>query len=200
VLAAADAVLLAWYPGPRGGAAVARLLTGDAQPVGRLPVTLPAGPGVVPARWNERMTPDDVYRDAPRTALAPFGAGSGYAAVELVGCRVDVRDDGLHVEVGVRGPAGSGGAWTGPAEEVVRVVARRRGALEWTRPELVAFSRVRVNPGERTALTLTVPLDRAFVADPAPLARVDTELTVTVGERTARHVVAPRPGADDGGR
>ncbi|MFE6970638.1 glycoside hydrolase family 3 N-terminal domain-containing protein [Isoptericola sp. NPDC057653] len=192
VLATADAVLLAWYPGPRGGRALARLLVGDAQPVGRLPVTLPAGPGVVPARWNERMTPDGVYRDAPTAALATVGAGSGYADVGLLGWRVAARHGGLVVEVDVLGRAAGGAvAWTGPAEEVVRVVVRRRGSLEWTRLELAAFARVRVRPGERATVVLTVPRDRAFVAEPAPLALVETDLTVVVGTRSERRTVAP---------
>ena len=201
VLGAADATLVAWYPGPQGGTAVARLLVGDAQPVGRLAVTLPAAPGAVPARWNERISPDGVYRDVGVTALAGVGAGQGYAETEVEGCRAEVSEDTVQVEVDVRGPrpAPDAGGWHGPAEEVVRVVARRRGSLEWTRPELVAFARVRLAPGERRTVTLTVPGDRAFVADPAPLARVDTELTVAVGGRTARFVVAPQtlaPGSD----
>ena len=35
----ADAVFLAWYPGARGGSAVAKLLFGEASPSGKLPVT-----------------------------------------------------------------------------------------------------------------------------------------------------------------
>jgi beta-glucosidase len=38
---AAGAVLEAWYPGERGGAAVARTLYGDVDPAGRLPATFP---------------------------------------------------------------------------------------------------------------------------------------------------------------
>jgi beta-glucosidase len=199
VLGTADATLLAWYPGPQGGAAVARILVGDAQPVGRLAVTLPGAPGVVPARWNERIAADGVYRDVDVTALAGLGAGVGYGTTEVEGWRVVASAGAVRVEVDVRGPAAAGGGsggWPGPVEEVVRVVARRRGALEWTRPELVTFARVRLAPGERRTVTLTVPAARAFVPDPAPLARVDTELTVAVGEWTTRTVVtAGAPGA-----
>ena len=35
----ADAILLTWYPGARGGDAIAELLFGDASPSGKLPVT-----------------------------------------------------------------------------------------------------------------------------------------------------------------
>ena len=39
--ASVGAVLEAWYPGQRGGPAIARLLFGDALPAGRLPFTHP---------------------------------------------------------------------------------------------------------------------------------------------------------------
>ena len=41
----ADALLTAWYPGEQGGKAVASLLFGDANPSGRLPVSIPRSVG-----------------------------------------------------------------------------------------------------------------------------------------------------------
>ena len=43
------ALLEAWYPGEEGGAALAAVLFGDADPSGRLPVSFPQHPGDVPA-------------------------------------------------------------------------------------------------------------------------------------------------------
>jgi beta-glucosidase len=96
------AVLEAWYPGGRGGPAIANLLTGRANPSGRLPVSFPASldqlprPEIVGAGANgERPAagtkpiplpykegPDVGYRWYARQKskpLFPFGYGLSYA-------------------------------------------------------------------------------------------------------------------------
>ncbi len=47
-LADVGAVLQAWYPGQRGGTALARLISGNAAPEGRLPMTFPANAQQLP--------------------------------------------------------------------------------------------------------------------------------------------------------
>jgi beta-glucosidase len=99
------AVLELWLPGDSYGTALARLLYGDADPGGRLPVTFPAdatqGPGVTPASYPGTLSPSGAvetvrfdegllvgYRfwDARgQTPLFPFGYGLSYASFEVEG-------------------------------------------------------------------------------------------------------------------
>jgi beta-glucosidase len=87
------AVLEAWYPGERGGHAIARLLFGDVNPSGRLPLTFPVSEADLatagsPARWpgdahnidyDEGLLLGYRWYDAKRIApLFPFGFGLSY--------------------------------------------------------------------------------------------------------------------------
>ncbi|MGI8334016.1 beta-glucosidase [Actinomadura scrupuli] len=51
------AVVEAWYPGEQGGTALARVLYGDVDPGGRLPVTFPAAEGDTPVAGDPRRYP-----------------------------------------------------------------------------------------------------------------------------------------------
>ena len=78
------AILEAWYPGTKGGTAVANLLFGDANPGGRLPFTWPRNAGQVPLFYahNRTQAPEDQgkrYWEEESTPLYPFGYGLSYS-------------------------------------------------------------------------------------------------------------------------
>ncbi len=83
VAEACGAVLYAWYPGPDGGAAVADVLAGHREPLGRLPVSLPATSGTLPVAYDERLESALRYVDAEARPVFGFGAGLGYASFAL---------------------------------------------------------------------------------------------------------------------
>lgn len=51
-----DAVMHLWYPGDKGGKAVAQVLFGDYSPSGRLPITFPIHEGQLPLVYNHKPT------------------------------------------------------------------------------------------------------------------------------------------------
>jgi len=68
----AAAVLEAWYPGQKGGEAIAEILSGAANPSGRLPVTFPL---------SERQLPHPKIQGDPTGApIGPVGRGGHYGA------------------------------------------------------------------------------------------------------------------------
>lgn len=74
---AAGAVLEVWYPGESGGTALADLLSGKANPSGRLPVTFYRSVDDLPAFTDYSMA-RRTYRYFQRPVEYPFGFGLSY--------------------------------------------------------------------------------------------------------------------------
>ncbi|MGW0904840.1 glycoside hydrolase family 3 N-terminal domain-containing protein [Streptomyces sp. NPDC002853] len=174
----ARAVLCAWYPGPWGGRAVADVLFGRAEPVGRLPVSVPRSAAQLPVFYNAKDHGYRGYVDQPATALHAFGHGLSYTTVRygeprLSRERAPVTDPALTCSVAVTN--------TGPrsVRETVQLYVRRlSGSSSWPRVrELRGFARVDLAPGERAEVAFVVAadtlasLDRAleFVVEPGEL-------------------------------
>jgi beta-glucosidase len=67
------AVLEAWYPGQKGGEAIAAILSGAANPSGRLPVTFPIG--------EDQLPHPKVQGDLSGAPIGPVGRGGHYGAM-----------------------------------------------------------------------------------------------------------------------
>jgi len=154
------AILEAWYPGTEGGAAVADLLMGDANPGGKLPVTWPRSVGQIPTYYAQNLTqiPRELstrYWDASSAPLYPFGYGLSYSSFSVGNPRLDassMRTDGsLHVAVDVQNTSAVAG------DEVVQIYTHQRaGSASRPRRELKGFMRLRLNAGEKRTVTLTL--------------------------------------------
>ena len=149
----ADAILLTWYPGARGGRAVAELLFGDASPSGKLPVTFYRNEALdeMPAFTDYSMK-DRTYRYYTGTPLYPFGYGLSYADMQLSGLSAD-RESAC-VTVSNRSDFA--------ADEVVELYIRDNESPDApVNPILCGFARVSLAPGESKAIR--IPLHaRAF--------------------------------------
>ena len=72
-LARTAAVLEAWYPGQRGGEAIADILSGAADPSGRLPVTFPMS--------KQQLPHPEIQGDPNGAPSGPVGRGGHYGAI-----------------------------------------------------------------------------------------------------------------------
>ncbi|MFD9742004.1 glycoside hydrolase family 3 N-terminal domain-containing protein [[Kitasatospora] papulosa] len=162
----AAAVLSAWYPGPWGGRAVADVLFGEAEPQGRLPVSVPRSAAQLPVFYNGKDHGYRGYVDQPATARHPFGHGLSYTTVEYGEPRLSLAAAGADAfagdEDGSRAPVSCevrvSNTGARPVRETVQLYVRRvRGGTTWPRTrELRGFVQVELAPGESTDVTFPV--------------------------------------------
>nr|WP_226898480.1 glycoside hydrolase family 3 N-terminal domain-containing protein [Mangrovicoccus algicola] len=163
-----DALLYAWHGGIAGPEGVADILTGAADPTGRLAVTLPMHPGETPlsyateptgrpfpGRFQKFLTGWLDLEDAAVPAAYPFGFGLTYGHVEYSEVMADVPGGGAAgmAEVSVDITNTSDRAVT---ETVQMYISDPEARI--TRPSrlLKDFRRVPVAPGETRRVTFEV--------------------------------------------
>ena len=154
----AAAVLLAFQPGQEGAEAIGDLLTGAANPSGRLVVSIPKNVGAVPYYYNHKLKSGGAPIAYHFGSKYAFGYGLSYTQFKYGDLRIKedrVGNDGT-VEVSV--DLENTGAREGC--EVVQLYVRDVYA-SLVRPvkELKGFQRVNLQPGQRAAVTFSIPVD-----------------------------------------
>ena len=165
-------LLLLWYPGQEGGAALADVLLGQVSPSGRLPFAIPTHADHLPpfAPRAPQITYDlwHGYRRLQRhhhPAAYPFGFGLSYGRFVLSEAAL-VHQGGQAVEVGVQVQVQVQNGGPMAAAAVVQVYLEPPGlAVERPPRTLVAFQRVPLQAGESRRISLAVPLRRLAFFD-----------------------------------
>ena len=146
----AAAVVQAWYPGQAGGTAIARMLTGQVSPAGRLPVTFYASTSDLPAFTDYSMK-NRTYRYYTGTPLWGFGYGLSYTTFRYGTPKLSDATLAAGKPLSLTVPVKNTGKIA--SDEVVEAY------LKTPQPDgpthsLVAFERVHLNPGESRDVTL----------------------------------------------
>jgi beta-glucosidase len=145
------AILVAWYPGQRGGSAVADVLFGDANPAGRLPVTFYRADEKLPA-FDDYAMRGRTYRYFEGEPLYPFGHGLSYTDFAYSALKLDRSNAGSNDQVRVSLKVKNSGARAG--DEVVQLYLRpARPQRERALRELRGFQRVSLQPGEERTVS-----------------------------------------------
>lgn len=161
-----DALLEAWYPGTEGGAAIADLLFGHANPSGKLTMSFPYSVGQVPVYYNHFNTgrpnrpdaPDHYvskYLDIPNEPLLPFGYGLSYTSFTYSEMRLSnetvTPSESITASIQITNTGERAG------EEIVQLYVRDI-AGEIVRPmkELKGYQKVCLEPGEMKEISFTI--------------------------------------------
>ena len=141
----ADAIVAAWYPGQSGGDAIARVLAGDYNPAGRLPVTFYRSTRDLPPYVSYDMK-GRTYRYFTGRPLFPFGYGLSYTrfaySAPSLSTTVLRAGETLRVSTQVRNAGNRAG------DEVVQAYLTYPERPLSPRHALVGFTRVTLQPGE----------------------------------------------------
>ena len=169
------AIVEAWYPGEKGGTAVANVLFGKVNPSGRLNMTIPQSTGHIPTYYNyvnsakginrEPGTIEKPGRDYVYSSTAPlfsFGYGLSYTTFSYDNLKVsaDTLHSGKPIQVSV--DVHNSGSVAG--KEVVQLyLGNKVNSVSTPVEELKRFSKISINPGETKTVNFTIdPADIAI--------------------------------------
>ena len=168
-LANVGAVLEAWFPGQRGGEAIANLLFGSVDPSGKLPITFPASTGQLPrpvidqpngnTPFNVDYTIDGFnegykwYDAKSFTPLFPFGFGLSYTTFAITNPQLTATTSGNNIGFQVTFNLQNTGARTGA--EVAQVYLGLPSSTG-EQKRLVGWQKVPLTAGQQQSVTVTV--------------------------------------------
>jgi len=163
IAAKCPAILDAFYPGEEGGNAIAKILFGDVNPSGKLPVTLVRNVGQIPGFYYQQPTGRfRNYVDSDSTPLFPFGHGLSYTSFDVGAPQASMDEISVNDTVTVSVTVKNTGKIAG--QEVVQLYVRDKIASRARPIKLLrGFEKVALEPGETRRVEFTLgPEDFGF--------------------------------------
>lgn len=146
------AIVQAFYPGEAAGKALVRMLMGDVNPSGRLPITFYKSEKDLPSFMNYNME-GRTYRYFKGTPLYPFGYGLSYTSFAYSNLKL-AETSSTSAPVTVSVEVKNTGNFDG--EEVVQVYVSNKFTKDAPASALKGFQRVFLKKGEQKTVTFTL--------------------------------------------
>ncbi len=160
------AIIEAWYPGEEGGNALARILFGEVNPSGKLPISIPKSVGHIPTFYNTKPSGKGFYnrrgskekpgRDyvfSSPAPLFPFGFGLSYTEFEYSDLKVKTNKSEINLSVKVKNIGKVKG------KEVVQVYINDKISSVTTPVKVLKeFKKVEINPSESVTINFSIPI------------------------------------------
>lgn len=158
------AILEAWYPGSKGGIAIADVLFGDYNPGGKLTVTFPKTVGQIPFNFPAKPASQvdggknpgpDGNMSRVNGALYPFGYGLSYTTFEYSDIQLSPKVITPNETATVTLKVTNTGDMAG--DEVVQLYTRDvLSSVTTYEKNLAGFERVHLQPGETKEVKFTI--------------------------------------------
>lgn len=154
-----DGILDIWYPGDAGGHAVAKVLFGDYNPAGRLPITFPQDESQLPLYYSHKPTGrGDDYLNLTGKPLFAFGYGLSYTQFDY--SNLELSADTLVAGQNLTASFTLTNAGEYDGEEVVQLYIKDLYASV-ARPvyQLKGFQRISLKQGESKTVSFNITPD-----------------------------------------
>ena len=159
----ANAVLLTWYPGARGGKTVADILLGKVSPSGKLPLTFYHNEQLdLMPDFTDYAMKGRTYRYFEHEPLYPFGYGLTYGDVFVKSAAATETEEKIIVRAQVCNQTGAA------TQDVVQVYVQNEGSVNAPRnPRLCGFARVSLGAAENVEAEIAIDKKRLLVVNGA---------------------------------
>lgn len=159
-----SAIIQAFYPGSKGGEAIADVIFGDYNPGGKLTVTIPKTVGQIPFNFPYKpgsqvnawgQAGPEGSRARVNGALFPFGFGLSYTTFEYSNLKVTPKSikpgDDVKISVSVKNTGSQKG------DEVVQLYLQDKISTITTYDKMLrGFERVSLEPGQQKTINFTI--------------------------------------------
>lgn len=182
-----DGILEVFKTGYYGARAICDIIEGNAEPGGRLPVSIPKDIGQCPVYYSQRITGKkqfwrNSYLEMDLAPLYEFGFGLSYTSFQIEAETFVCKKEGVYGRVKIKNTGEQKGS------EVLQLYVKKRyGTVAQPERELKWYQKVRLLSGEEQEVSLFLPFEKlAYYNKENRYGVENMELTVMLGTSSQR--------------